>query len=91
MYPYIDDTIPFYIVSLYGILGPLVIFILVEMFNAKLFPYQKKQQRLKFYIKSFSSFTFHALDSFLFGVAFTLLLTSIGKRMTGSLRPSNLL
>ena len=86
-YPYIADTVPFYAVGLFGVIGPIVVIILVEVYNAKLFPFQYSDKELSTRLRIFYIVIFHSLSLFIFGIAVTLLLTEIGKRWAGRLRP----
>ncbi len=88
-YPYKEDTIPFWAVGIFGFLGPLVFIIIVELLNSKILPFQKNYDNLRISqrLKIFAICTFHALSLFLLGVSVTLLLTEIGKRWVGRLRP----
>ena len=87
-FPKANDTVEIYVVALYGILAPIVIIILVEFYNANLFCWQNKQKtdrRRRF--RKFGICIFHGLSLFAFGLAMVLLLTEIGKRTVGRLRP----
>lgn len=80
-YPFKEDTVPFWAVGVYATIGPIVFIIIIELYNAKLFPFQKTKniagriRRRKFFIC-----LFHSLSLFILGIAITLLLTEIGKR-----------
>ncbi|RNA11440.1 lipid phosphate phosphohydrolase 1 isoform X3 [Brachionus plicatilis] len=87
-FPYKSDTVKFWVVGIYGVLGPLVFIIFVELLNAKIFPFQNKNQQ-PFYsrLRSLGIYLFHSISLFIFGVSIVLLLTEIGKRWIGRLRP----
>jgi phosphatidate phosphatase len=87
-YPYIKDTISFVAVGLYCTIVPIVIIIIVELLNAKILPFQnKKNLPRNFFLKRFGVSLFHGLSLFVFGISIVLLLTEIGKRWVGRLRP----
>ncbi len=83
-YPYLPDTVPFYAVGIYGILGPLIVILFVETGNARLYPFQNR-----FFlpygelIRKFFVYLFHSVSLFTFGISIVLLLTEIGKRWIG--------
>lgn len=83
-FPYIDDTIAFWVVGIYGILGPLIIILVVELLNANFLPCQKEKENR---CRSFWIAFFHAISLFVLGIALVLTLTEIGKRWVGRLRP----
>lgn len=87
--PYRADTVPFWAVGVYGILGPILIILLVELFNVKPFKCMGDRNRFKTDSrrKVFAVATFHGMSLFILGVAITLLLTEIGKKWIGRLRP----
>ena len=87
--PYYEDTVPFWAVGLYGVLGPIVIILLVELFNVKPFKFMGNGNRFKSESrrKVFVVATFHGFSLFILGVGITLLLTEIGKKWIGRLRP----
>ena len=90
-FPYMADIVPIWGVGLYGILGTVTVIIIVEIFNAKLVPCQagdERSGREKF--RTFSIVIFHSISLFIFGVGVQLLLTEIGKRWAGRLRPREL-
>jgi phosphatidate phosphatase len=76
-YPLLPDIIPAYAVGLFGILGTIVAIILIEIFNIHK-NFNTKQLLISIY---------HGLTIFLLGLIVTLLLTEIGKRWIGRLRP----
>jgi phosphatidate phosphatase len=79
--PFIPSTIPFWMVQVYGVVGPCVTIILVELRNMRVL-YRKKAVK-----KTFLIATIHAILIFVLGLGITVLLTDIGKRWVGSLRP----
>ena len=89
-FPYLSDTVPFYAVGLYGVLGPLIVIVFVEIANARLYPFQNKYflppNEL---IRKFFIYLFHAISLFLFGISIVLLLTEIGKRWIGKLKKNS--
>lgn len=84
-YPYIPDTVPFWAVGIFGILGPLLIILVVELLNIFLEKQPRHVERSK--VKEFFIHFFHAVSLFAMGVVITLVLTEIGKRWIGRLRP----
>lgn len=83
-FPYIEDTIPFWAVGIFGILGPLVIIIFVEILNANFCWFQKEKENR---CRTFWICLLHAISLFVLGIAVVLTLTEIGKRWVGRLRP----
>lgn len=84
-YPYKADTVPFWAVGVYGALGPLVFFIAVELLNVNMFQYRRKSSPSK--VRFYFTGIFNAISLFALGIAVTLLVTEIGKRWIGRLRP----
>lgn len=41
-FPKVQEYVPLYAVLMFGIVGPIVLIILVELFNARLYPFQRK-------------------------------------------------
>lgn len=62
-------------ILLKGVIGPLVSIVVVEMFNAQMFPYQNKEQDRKTRLKRFGLVIFHTVSLFGFGLGMNLLLT----------------
>lgn len=83
-FPYIPDTIEFWVVGIYGILGPILVILLVELLNSNFLPCQKEKNER---CRTFWIALFHALSLFVLGIAIVLCLTEIGKRWVGRLRP----
>ena len=85
-----QETLPYWAVALYATLGPILIIIFIELLNAKLLPLQKNPNNLSFKqrLRKFFICLLHALSLFVLGIAITLLLTEIGKRWVGRLRPN---
>ena len=81
-YPYVTETLPFYVVCIYSTCAPILMFILVETYNARLLPYQKNIKRLSMSerLRRLLVVLFHTVSLFALGIAITLLLTEIGKR-----------
>jgi len=57
------------------------------MYNSKFFPFQDKSIDGGLRLRQFLILMYHSLSLFTFGVGITLLLTEIGKRWCGQLRP----
>jgi phosphatidate phosphatase len=85
-YPLKPDTIPFYAVGLYGTIGPILFILAVEIINSKLFS-KNSPQSTKERVRIYLICVFHAISLFILGIGITLLLTEIGKRWIGRLRP----
>ena len=83
-FPLIADTIPFWAVGIYGTAGPILLIILIELGNARLLPFQNRNE-LSFGLlfRKFGIFLFHGLSLFILGISIVLLLTEIGKRWIG--------
>ncbi|CAF1099494.1 unnamed protein product [Adineta ricciae] len=88
-YPNKPDTIPMWLLGIYGGIGPVVIFFIVEIWVVRPFhcgrgPSRKslKQRRVD-YLKTILESTF----LFLLGIAICFLITEVGKRTIGRLRP----
>ena len=83
-FPVITDTIPFWAVGIYGTIGPILLIILIELGNARLLPFQNRNE-LSFGLlfRKFGIFLFHGLSLFILGISIVLLLTEIGKRWIG--------
>ena len=86
LYPKLADTVPFYAVLLYGILAPVFIILVNELYLAGLFRKNKKIS-IEDRFKQLSTNLFHTICLFAFGIATVLLLTEIGKKAVGQLRP----
>jgi phosphatidate phosphatase len=88
-YPFLPDTIPFWAVGIFATLGPILIILFVELVNARLMPFQRntRNQTLQQRRRKFLICLFHGLSLFILGCAITLLLTEIGKKWVGRLRP----
>lgn len=84
--PYKDDTIAFWVVGLYATLGPIIFILFIELINSKLI-FCKKTNILTSKRKLFGIAFLHALTLFVLGIAITLLVTEVGKRWVGRLRP----
>jgi hypothetical protein len=79
-FPYLPDTVPLYVVGIYGTLGPIVIIILVELYNSKFTSCQSNDRPRRERFRVFLIIVFHSLSLFVFGIGIQLLLTEIGKR-----------
>ena len=83
-FPYLDDTVPTYALFLYGVLGPLLVIVLVELANARLYPNQDSfVLPYRELLRKFFIYLFHATSLFVLGISIVLLLTEIGKRWIG--------
>ncbi|CAF3306139.1 unnamed protein product [Rotaria sp. Silwood2] len=88
-YPFRPDTIPMWLLAIYGGLGPIIIFCCVEVWVVR--PFQcgrgrggnSLRQRQIDYIKTI----FHTVFLFVLGIAVCFLITEVGKRTIGRLRP----
>ena len=85
--PYKDDTIAFWVVGIYATLGPILFIIFVELRNSKFFCNHGNSPTPVSRKKLFVVSTLHMLMLFILGIAITLLITEIGKRWVGRLRP----
>lgn len=85
-FPKMDDTVSLWVVGVVGSLVPIVIMLWVEVYKAKLFWFQDKQS-ITNRSRRFGIGAFHAVSLFVFGIALTLLVTEVGKRAVGRLRP----
>lgn len=89
-YPYKPDTIPFWAVGIYATIGPILLILIVEAINERVIPFicknkyniEGSERRKRYFVC-----VFHALSLFVLGISITLLLTEIGKRWLGRLRP----
>lgn len=84
--PYYDDTIAFWVVGIYATIGPILFIIFIELINSKLILCKNKlkiTKKRKLFVISF----LHGLTLFILGIGITLLVTEIGKRWVGRLRP----
>jgi phosphatidate phosphatase len=84
-YPYKPDTVEIWVVGVYGVIAPCLFIILVELKNSKIFIKYSDPRSKK--LKIYFIYVFHALSLFALGIALTLLITEIGKRFVGRLRP----
>ena len=83
-FPIITDTIPFWAVGLFGTVGPILLIILIELGNARLLPFQNRNElSYGLLFRKFGIFLFHGLSLFILGISIVLLLTEIGKRWIG--------
>lgn len=80
-FPYKQDTIPYWSVVLFGTFGPISFFILIELSNAKLLPFQiGSNQSLSEKRRKFIICVFHGISLFILGISINVLLTDIGKK-----------
>ncbi|RMZ98726.1 lipid phosphate phosphohydrolase 1 isoform X2 [Brachionus plicatilis] len=88
-YPYRKDTVEIWVVSVYGVLGPIIFMVFTELKNSKIIGFRRANSTTnnRSKIRVFFICFFHAMSLFLLGIAITLLLTEIGKRWIGRLRP----
>ena len=85
--PYKEDTIVFWVVGLYATLGPIIFIIFIELINSKIV-FCKKSSSVGIKKRKLFGIAFlHALTLFILGIAITLLITEVGKRWVGRLRP----
>ena len=82
-FPYRKDTIPYWAVGICATFMPLIAIVIVEMFNVKTVPFKKNAKRKETYFIC----VFHAISLFALGISIVLLLTEIGKKWVGRLRP----
>ena len=87
-FPNLPDVIPFYAVGLYGVIGPIIAIVLVELFNSRVFSGQNSDKIKDSRLRQFGICVFHGISLFVFGISAVLLLTEIGKRWIGRLRPN---
>lgn len=80
LYPLLPDIVPAYAVGLFAILGTIVFIVLVEFLNVERFGDDKNR-------KHFITSVYHGISLFALGLSITMLLTEIGKRWIGRLRP----
>lgn len=85
VFPYIANTVPFYAVGLFATIGPLLTILIVELLNLKILSCEARTSRRT--CRTYLICVFHAISLFALGVGITLLLTEIGKRWAGRLRP----
>jgi phosphatidate phosphatase len=86
-YPFKTDTVPFWAVCVYGVVGPTLFILLVEFKNAKFITFRQNSTEYLTRFKNFLVYVYQAFSLFALGVAITLVLTEIGKRWVGRLRP----
>lgn len=88
-YPFRPDTIPMWLLAIYGGAVPIIIFCIVELWVVRPFSCGRGssrpsvQQRLVDYLKV----VFHTIFLFILGIAVCFLITEVGKRTIGRLRP----
>ncbi|CAF0767411.1 unnamed protein product [Adineta steineri] len=88
-YPFRPDTIPMWVLAIYGGVGPIIIFCIVELWVVRPFNCRGKSdkqsagQRRIDYFKS----VLHTISLFVLGIAVCFLITEVGKRTIGRLRP----
>lgn len=81
-----NDTISLWVLGLVGSLVPITIMLWVEVYKAKLFWFQESSSVTN-RSRRFGIGLFHGVSLFVFGIALTLLVTEVGKRAVGRLRP----
>lgn len=89
-YPKYSDSVPMWVVALYGSAAPIIFIIFIELYNSKLVIHQQSSvfsEDRKVRFKTFTVCLFHGLSLFVFGTAIVLLLTEVGKKSVGRLRP----
>jgi len=88
-YPFRPDTIPMWLLAIYGGVGPIIIFCCVELWVVRPFHCRRGpgghslRQRQVDYLKVI----FHTVFLFILGIAVCFLITEVGKRTIGRLRP----
>ncbi|UJR31856.1 hypothetical protein I4U23_019331 [Adineta vaga] len=88
-YPFRPDTIPMWVLAIYGGVGPIIIFCCVELWVVRPFSCRRGsnghslKQRQSDFLKSF----FHTVFLFILGISVCFLITEVGKRTIGRLRP----
>lgn len=87
-FPLLPEFVPLYAILLYGIIGPIFLIVLVEMFNAEIYPCTKKSEKIQKRFKKFTIITLHTIVLFAFGVGVIILLTAIIQRWTSKPRPN---
>lgn len=88
-YPFRPDTIPMWLLAIYGGVVPIIIFCIVELWVTRPFNCRRgsgeeavKQRRID-YFKTI----FHTVFLFVLGITVCFLITEVGKRTIGRLRP----
>lgn len=81
-YPYKSDTVPLWLAGVYGSFGALLIVILTEIYKKHGFCRVKKLVKTNFGLNTVNGILFYTL-----GAMATLLITEVGKRTIGRLRP----
>ncbi|CAF3897689.1 unnamed protein product [Rotaria sordida] len=88
-YPFKPDTIPMWLLGVYGGIGPIIIFLIVEIWVVRPFQCGRRsnktnlKQRQIDYLKTI----FQTAFLFVLGIAICFLITEVGKRTIGRLRP----
>ena len=86
--PYMDDIVSFMVVVTFGTLWPLFCIIVIELFNSNIVKcFRKKIIIPASSRKQFAVSVSHAASLFILGLNLTLLITEIGKKLVGRLRP----
>jgi len=89
-YPFLINTINFRWVVIFGTSIPIICILLVEFANAKLIPARNRHNQdssQKEKLRLFGICAFHAISLFVLGTGINLLITDVGKRWVGRLRP----
>jgi len=88
-YPLLRDSVPIWGVGIYGAIGPALFILFVELWRARMCGNRSRYSTLstRSRCRRFWVNLFHALSLFIFGIGTTLLLTEIGKKWIGRLRP----
>ena len=50
-FPLIPQFVPLYALLLFGLIGPILLIVLVEIFNSKLYPCSKKNEKVQTRLK----------------------------------------
>ena len=86
--PNLPDKVPFIVVVMYGTLVPIGFILLIELFNSNILKCLRKNITVPVsYRKQFIVSIAHATSLFILGLNLTLLVTEVGKRTVGRLRP----
>ncbi|KAL7672919.1 hypothetical protein ACOME3_007795 [Neoechinorhynchus agilis] len=80
--PYKPNTVEMWHLGLYGVIGPLILFLFVELWVTH--PYGKDSRKRR---QAYGISVLHTWFLFLLGIAATFLMVEVGKRSFGRLRP----
>jgi phosphatidate phosphatase len=85
-YPYKSNTIDEFVVDIYGVLGGILVIIFVEIYNG-FYINSSNDILVSEKLKTVIVCSLHAISLFILGISATLMMTEIGKRWIGRLRP----